>query len=190
LQENEQNNWALIRMGDKIVFEQVFKQYYQPLCNYAGPMLKDYDEAEEIVQNVFYNIWVKRESIEITSSLKSYLYKAVHNDCLNKLKHLKVRANYATDMRYENEATTHENSGKLIAKELNAQIQSAIDELPEQCGHVFKLSRFEQLKYSEIAEQLGISIKTVENHMGKALRILREKLKDYLPLVMWLLYLN
>lgn len=175
-------------MGDKGAFEQVFKQYYQPLCNYAGPLLKDFDEAEEVVQNVFYTMWSKRESLEITTSLKAYLYRAVHNDCLNKLKHLKVRAHYAADYKHTQQEVDH--SSSLVEKELSQQIQQAIDELPEQCGQVFRLSRFEHLKYQEIAERMGLSVKTVENHMGRALRLLRERLKDYLPLIMWLLYLN
>jgi len=190
LQTNDQTYWRLIHQGDKKTFEIVFKEYYQALCRYATPILKDNDEAEEVVQNVFYTIWQRREKIEINTSLKAYLYRAVHNDCLNKLKHFKVRAEYAGTIQHDYTMPTNEPSHGLITKELSGQIQKAIDDLPAQCAEVFRLSRFEHMKYQEIAECLGISIKTVENHMGKALRILREKLKDYLPLVMWLLYMN
>ena len=190
MQLSEQQYWKLISNGDKAAFEHVFKSYYQQLCNYAGTLIKDLDEAEEVVQNAFFNIWNKRESLEINVSLKSYLYRVVHNDCLNKLKHGKVRVMYAEDYKSSMAGGFDDSAKVLDAKELNLQINDAIDALPEQCGHVFKLSRFENLKYSEIAEQLGISVKTVENHMGKALKILRERLKDYLPLLIWLLFID
>lgn len=190
LQLNEQEYWPLVNKGDKGAFEKVFKLYYQPLCNYACSMLKDLDEAEEVVQNMFVNLWNKREQLQISSSLKSYLYRAVHNDCLNRIKHVKMKMSYADD--YKNTATVGtDSSAKLLdAKELSRQIQEAIDELPQQCGLVFKMNRFDNLKYAEIAKELDISVKTVENHMGKALKILREKLKDYLPLLIWILFIN
>ena len=188
MQLSEQQYWQLISQGDKKVYEQVFRTYYQALCNYACSVIKDMDEAEEVVQNVFYTIWNKREVLQVTASIKSYLYRAVHNDCLNKLKHGKVKTLYAEEYKSHANGGFDSSTNVLEAKELNKQINTAIDSLPEQCGLVFKLSRFENLKYAEIAEQLGISVKTVENHMGKALKIMREKLKDYLPLAFWLLF--
>ncbi len=182
--------WQSIQNGDKQVFEQVFKNYYQLLCNYACAKVNDMDEAEEIVQNTFYNIWNKREVLEVRTSLKSYLYRAVHNDCLNKIKHGKVRQMYAADYKATVSMGHEDASKQLHGKELSAMINKAIDSLPEQCGNVFKLSRFENMKYNEIAEYLDISVKTVENHMGKALRLLREQLKDYLPALIFLLNLN
>lgn len=190
MQLSEQQYWQLISQGDKKAYEQVFTTYYQPLCNYACSMLKDIDEAEEVVQNTFFNIWNKREVLQISTSIKSYVYRAVHNDCLNKIKHGKVRAVYAEDYKSTMTGGYSDSAQLLHAKELGKQINEAITSLPEQCGIVFKLSRFENLKYSEIAEQLNISVKTVENHMGKALKMLRQQLKDYLPLVMWLFFVN
>lgn len=190
MQLSGQEHWQLISGGDKGAFEQVFRQYYQPLCNYVCSITKDLNEAEEVVQTVFYNIWNKREKLEITGSLKSYLYRAAHNDCLNRIKHQKIKKNYAGDYIKTADHSGADASQTLQAKELNTKIQEAIDMLPEQCGQVFKLSRFENLKYSEIATQLNISVKTVENHMGKALKILRERLKDYLPLLFIFLLLK
>ena len=189
-QLNEQQYWQQISHGDKKAFEQMFNTYYQSLCNYACSMLKDIDEAEEVVQNTFFNIWNKREALQISSSFKSYVYRAVHNDCLNKIKHGKVKAVYAADYKSSMGGGFDDSAKVLESKELNRQINDAISSLPEQCGIVFKLSRFENLKYSEIAEHLDISVKTVENHMGKALKILRGHLKDYLPLVTWLFFIN
>ena len=190
VQLSEPQYWQQISKGDKKAFEQVFNTYYQQLCNYACSMLKDIDEAEEVVQNTFFNIWNKREALEVTISFKSYVYRAVHNDCLNKIKHGKVRAVYAADYKSSMSGGFADGATVLDAKELGKQINAAIASLPEQCGNVFRLSRFENLKYSEIADQLDISIKTVENHMGKALKLLRGQLKDYLPLVAWLFFTN
>ncbi|MEO6304779.1 MAG: RNA polymerase sigma-70 factor [Bacteroidia bacterium] len=187
---SEQQYWQLISKGDKSVFETVFKTYYQSLCNYACSIIKDTDESEEVVQNIFYNIWNKREQLEISGPIRSYLYRAVHNDCLNKLKHAKVKTMYAEDYKKSADGSFDDASKVLQAKELGAQINAAIESLPEQCGKVFKLSRFENLKYAEIAEQLNISVKTVEVHMGKALKILREKLKEHLPVLIWLLFIH
>jgi RNA polymerase sigma-70 factor (family 1) len=189
VQLTEQEYWQLISEGDKSAFEHVFKAWYQPLCNYGCSLMKDMDEAEEVVQNVFFNIWNKRESLAINMSIKSYLYRAVHNDCLNKIKHSKVRTLYAEDYKSRNSGGFEDSASLIDAKELNKRINEAIEGLPEQCGIVFRLSRFEHLKYSEIAEQLDISVKTVENHMGKALRILRESLKEYLPVGLLLFFL-
>jgi len=190
VQLSGQENWQLISRGDKTAFEQAFKHYYQPLCNYVFSIIKDLDEAEEVVQTVFYTIWNKRENLDINVSLKSYLYRAAHNDCLNRLKHEKIKKNYAGDYIKTADRMGDDASKTLQAKELNKKIHDAIESLPEQCGVVFKLSRFDNLKYSEIAAQLDISVKTVENHMGKALKVLREKLRDYLPLIFIFLLIN
>ena len=168
----------------------MFKGHYQNLCSFANSFLGDIDEAEEIVQQVFYSLWTKRESIEVNSTLKSYLFKAVHNSSLNKIKQGKVRQLYADDYKSHANVTTHSTTDVVQGKELEAIINDAIAELPEQCGVVFKMSRFGNLKYAEIADELNISVKTVENHMGKALRLMRDKLKDYLHILIWFLIFN
>lgn len=179
-----------LHQGDEQVFEQFFRTYYQRLCNYANTILGDIDEAEEMVQTAFFNLWEKRTSIEVHTSLKSYLYRAVYNSSLNRVKHLKVQRKH-DDWYRQTTSSEHDNAaGCLIESELNGLIQRSVGQLPPQCQTVFRLSRFENLSYAEIAEQLNISVKTVENHMIKALRILREKLKDYLPLLIGLLLKN
>jgi RNA polymerase sigma-70 factor (family 1) len=182
--ENEiANAW----MRDEKAFEQLFRSYYQALCRSADLILNDPDEAEETVQNIFITLWQKRGQMEITTSIKSYLYRAVRNAALNRVKHHKVRMEYSREQEILAQSTmpsTH----LSFHNELQEQIQQAIESLPGQCRLIFKLSRFEELKYSEIAEQLGISIKTVENQMGKALKILREKLKDYMVLIIFIIH--
>lgn len=179
-----------LRQGDEQVFETIFRTYYERLCNYANTILNDMDEAEEMVQSAFLTVWEKHDTLEIHTSVKSYLYRAVHNSCLNRVKHYKVRKTYGDSVKNQTELLHDDASQDLIGSELDAIVANAIDSLPDQCRLVFKLSRFENLTYAEIAEQLGISVKTVENHMVKALKVLREKLKDYLPVLIWLLFMR
>jgi RNA polymerase sigma-70 factor (ECF subfamily) len=148
------------------------------------------DEAEEMVQGAFIAVWERHDTLEVHTSIKSYLYRAVHNSCLNRVKHLKVRQKHEEDVKYQADATQSDASNEMVERELDAIMANAIDALPTQCRQVFRLSRFENLTYAEIAQQLGISVKTVENHMVKALRVLREKLKDYLPVIIWLLLMK
>jgi RNA polymerase sigma-70 factor (family 1) len=179
-----------LRKGDEQVFESFFKTYYERLCNYANTILDDMDESEEMVQNAFLTLWEKRGSIEVHTSLKSYLYRAVYNSSLNRVKHLKVQRKH--DAWFKQSASLeHENTTeRLMESELEQMAKRAIDQLPPQCQMVFRLSRFENLTYAEIATQMNLSVKTVENHMIKALRTLREKLKDFLPLLIGLLLKN
>ncbi len=176
-----------LKRDDEVMFEKVFKHYYNPLCNYVKGIVNDRDEAEEIVQQTMVKIWEKRNSLEITQSLKSYLYRSVHNAALNKIRQLKVRSLHAQETIALGNEISDVNSNKVLRNELEQEIATAISKLPEQCRMVFKLSRFEEMKYAEIANHLDISIKTVENHMGKALKLMREYLKDYLIWIFLLL---
>ncbi len=167
--------------GDVRAYEVTYKQLFKPLFIYAFTMLNDEAKAEGIVQHVFLKLWEKKDTIEIKTSLKAYLYKAVHNSSLNAIKHIQVKQQYESHLTHtmKNEyAETPERSN--AGKQLEGRIRHALAELPEQCRTVFQLSRFEDLKYREIAERLSISEKTVENHIGKALKIMRVKLSDYL----------
>jgi RNA polymerase sigma-70 factor (ECF subfamily) len=165
----------------------LFRTYYQPLCNYAYTFVQDRDEAEEIVQSTFLNVWEKRDNLSIHTGVKPYLYAMVRNASLNVLKHEKIKQQHVTMELAVAERSVESVTRTVMASELETKIYKAMDKLPEQCRLVFKLSRFEELKYSEIAEQLDISIKTVENQMGKALKIMRDQLKDYLPLLIVLM---
>lgn len=179
---------AALRNGDERIFEEVFHHYYSALCRYARSLLHDSEGAEEVVQQTFIAIWEKRENIHYSVSLKAYLYRAVHNRCLNEIEKKKVRREYATDHLQQPETAAMPADAPQRQKELYKLIREAIDRLPEQCRKIFQLSRFEEMKYAEIAEHLGLSIKTVENQMGKALRLLREELKDYLPSILLIPY--
>lgn len=178
-QLNENNELEAIRRGDESVFDTVFRRYYEPLCHYAAKFTDgDLDEAEDIVQQCFVKLWEKHAALDITWSIKSYLYKAVHNACLNRIRHQQTKNRYQqfNAGQLENNHSFQDES----SAELRARLQQAMDELPPQCRNIFELSRFEELKYREIAELLNISIKTVETQMGKALRVLRFQLSDFL----------
>lgn len=169
--------------NDDASFETLFKRHYKALHAYAAVILKDEDEAEEIVQQLFLKFWEKRELLAVQTSIKAYLYKCVYHDSLNFLKHQKVRGKYEDFTQRVSNTTYATGIDRLEVNELQDQINLALNDLPEQCRTIFQMSRFEELKYREIADQLGLSIKTVENQMGKALRIMRIKLADFLVLI-------
>jgi RNA polymerase sigma factor, sigma-70 family/RNA polymerase sigma-70 factor, Bacteroides expansion family 1 len=164
-------------------FESLFNDHYSRLCAYAYNFLKEQEASEEIVQEAFFKLWIKRKDIVIESSMESYLYRAVRNASLNLIKHINIREKYKEYNQEEIEYDEQIDRDPANASELELKIRASIDLLPEQRKKIFILSRYEQLKYREIAEHLGISVKTVENQMGKALKFLREELADYLPLI-------
>lgn len=170
-------------------FEIVFKKHFKNLHAYACTIVRDEVMAEEMVQNVFCRLWEKSEQIEIRESVSGYLYRSVYHESLNYLKHLKVRDAYQTYAINQME-NTNNTSHNLELKELEDRLEAALKELPEKCRTIFQMSRFEELKYQEIADRLELPLKTVENQMGKALRLLRVKLVDFLPASFLLFFLN
>jgi RNA polymerase sigma-70 factor, ECF subfamily len=176
----------LLATRDESAFEQVFKSHFKNLHAYAFTILKDPDEAEEIVQQVFFKFWERTETISISGSVTAYLYRAVHNESLNYIKHQKIKSNHRLHVAYSMKNETDNASKKILDNELQGRLHVALNELPEQCRTIFQMSRFDELKYREIADKLEISVKTVENQMGKALKLLRAKLVDFLPLLILL----
>lgn len=172
---SEQQVIAGIRRGDEVCFQRLFDTYYEVLCQYSFTILRDMDESEDIVQSVFLKIWEKREVLTITHTLKSYLYRAVHNACINQLDHRGIRDKHAA---YALRVGSDVQPPEVFPEEIEASIVAAINSLPDQCRRIFTMSRYEELKYSEIAHRLEISVNTVENQMSKALKILRTRLSD------------
>jgi RNA polymerase sigma-70 factor (ECF subfamily) len=173
---------------DEAAFEQVFKTHFKNLHAYACTITREEAAAEEVVQQVFFKLWERSKGLSISGSIAAYLYRAVYNESLNYLKHKKVRSEYEQHFTHTMKNESYRVGKKYSAKELEVQLTRAMNELPEQCRTVFQLSRFEELRYREIADHLGISVKTVENHMGKALKILRTKLIEFLPFTVFCLF--
>jgi len=167
-----------IRSGDNLVYEELFHTYYNALCAYAKKILFNHYMAEEIVRDVFVKIWEKRESIELKSTLKYYLFRSVLNRCINYIEHQKVARDFKSLQKDKIKINEDDNGDET--HELLRYVLNCIEELPEQCKKVFKFSRFDGYTYKEIAEELNISIKTVEIHMSKALKYLRNKKKDFI----------
>lgn len=178
MQDTDQILVERLRSKDKRAFELVFKDYFSLLRTYAMRFLDEPEDAEEIVQDVYVKFWEKCESLAPDSSVKSYLYRSVHNSCLNFLKHEKVKDSYRQYVIGFMEEAVDDGDHESNREGLRDRIMEEINKLPPRCSEIFKLSRLEGLKYQEIAEHLDISIKTVEVQMGKALRTLRETLKD------------
>jgi len=171
--------------GDLKVFEMLYNEHYESLCYYAQRFVFDLDTSREIVQDVFVRIWEKRTTLLGEESLKSYLYRSVHNQCLDYLKHLhveyeyeKMRVREIQESAYGSNSSESQPLDGLITKELKNAICSAIQSLPEKCREIFELSRYEGLKYREISEQLNISVKTVETQMSRAIKSLKEQLSN------------
>jgi RNA polymerase sigma-70 factor (family 1) len=165
-----------IRNGDIGQFESLFRSSYISLVRYAKTLIKDHDTAEEIVQDLFFKLWQDREKLIIESSLNGYLFRSVHNRCLHHIEHIKVVERHAEEMSYQQTESQESPSDILNYKELQEKIARIMERLPERCGQIFRMSRFEGLKYIEIAERLSVSIKTVEANMGKALKEFRKEL--------------
>jgi RNA polymerase sigma-70 factor (ECF subfamily) len=167
-----------IREGDVGQFESLFRSSYVSLVRYAKTLIKDQDTAEEIVQDLFFRLWQDKEKIKIESSLNGYLFRSVHNKCLHYIEHNRVVERHAEEMSYR-QAVSHENPSDILQyKELQARIARILEKLPERCGKIFCMSRFEGLKYIEIAEKLSVSVKTVESNMGRALKEFRKELLE------------
>lgn len=170
-----------LKLTDEKSFDLVFRTYYRQLCAFAMNYVDSIEEAEEIVQEVFAKVWDKIGTLDIKTTPKSYLYGAVRNSCFNFLKHQKVKQAYvAHELHVKKEGFE---SDRLEAEEIGDAISTAVQKLPERCRMIFEKSKFEDKKYREIAEEMDISIKTVENQMGRALKFLRNELKHFMPLI-------
>ena len=171
-------------------FEKIYKLYYPKMFAFAKNYISANEDVENIVQDVFLVLWEKKDELELSCTLTTYLFTLVKNRCLNFLRHNLIEEEYNAQMKeelgfklYALESMEYSYHSE---KELQEIIQRALDTLPERCREVFIKSRIEGLKYKEISEELGISVNTVENHIVTALKKLRVELKDYLPLLLFL----
>ncbi|MDQ8154275.1 MAG: RNA polymerase sigma-70 factor [Gemmatimonadota bacterium] len=169
-----------IRLGDEQAFDGLFRQYYAALVGFTESIVRDRAVAEDVVQDVLLEVWRRRESLEIDLTWRSYLFRAARNRALNDLRHARVAQNAEPYVRGP-ESVEPSSPARLDATELDRAYRRVLASLPEPVREVFQMSRRDGLKYGEIARALGISVKTVEARMGRALKELREQLSDWLP---------
>lgn len=171
-----------MRLGDESALETIFRTYYPGLVGFVRRYVKGTDIAEELVQDLFLKIWSRRGSLGEIDSVKTYLYRAARNTALNHLRRRKLEHEWMEkEASIVSEDPGQEGDEPVTESELAMAVRSAVDKLPPRCREVFVLSRDGGLTYSEIAKSLGISIKTVETQMGRALKALRSSLSAYRP---------
>lgn len=182
-----QLNITALQKGEKKAFEAVYNEFFGVLYHLCLQYLHDEKTAEEIVQDTFLKLWEIRENINDRTNIRNFLYTITKNNCLNTLRNQKTSLMYQKNMKYLEMQFNYEAMEKLgnyvQFEELRNKIEDAIMKLTEDVAETFRLSRFEELSYREIADKQNISVKTVEARISKALRILRVELKDYLPLL-------
>jgi RNA polymerase sigma-70 factor (ECF subfamily) len=168
-------------------FEVLFKAHFRELHAYAYSLVSDWDNAEELVQGLFLKLWERNDWGGIHGSVRSYLYKSVYHESLNLLRRQKVHLRYQELTVPTMENQTSDAAENLKLREVEIRLAKALNKLPEKCRAIFHLSRFEELKYQQIADRLNISIKTVETHMVKALKILRKEMAEFLPAAIFII---
>ncbi len=180
LPDTEENVIRRVNWGDQSALEDLFRNYYDGLCKFVSGFTNSATDVEDMVQDIFVNIWRNRSSWHPKGSIRSYLFKAAHNQAINCLK---ARQSKDT-VRIMDDALPSDLSTdpveKMIDKDMSASVDRAIQKLPEKCRTAFVLNRQEGLSYTEVADVLGISVKTVENQIAHALKELRKDLRDLL----------
>lgn len=173
--------------GDELSFEKVYRYYYPRLNYFAKQYLLDSEASKNIVQDVFTELWGNRKSLQTDTNLNAWLFTVTKNKSLKIISQRKSRQNYdnfikSRQLNVNYKSLSEFDTSYLVFEELQSQIQAGLDKLTPACRKVFEMSRFEDKKNREIAEELNLSIKTVEAQISKALRSLKADLKDYLPL--------
>ena len=169
-----------IKEGDVKAYEELFRQYYFPLCWYSASITGRMEVAEEIVEELFYVLWKEREHLQIFQSVKSYLYRAIRNESIQYCEHQEVKERYNEFVLSAEVSKASDPHELMEYDELQRLINRTLEKLPDRRLQIFKMHRLEGKKYVEIASQLSISVKTVEAEMTKALRMLRKEIENYI----------
>ena len=178
---------AELRKGNKEAFSILFTSYYKDLVLFGGNFLSDKMVCEDIVQSMFLNLWRDRASIEITTSLKSYLLTSVRNKCINEIQHRNIVQKHASDMMFNSVLDDIDTENYVLYSDLHTHFISSLQQIPEMYRIPFEMNRMQGLKYKEISVQLGVSERTIEVRIGIALEMLRSLLKDFLLYLLCLL---
>lgn len=179
-----------LKEGKESAFHTLFKKYFSVLTLYAYKILKDEDVARDVVQAVFTKVYEQRETLEIRVSIKSFLYQSVRNRSLNELKSIQIKKRHHDIIFVNGTELGDDGDSFMEAAELEIKIAQAIGRLPSQCRKIFEMSRMEGMTNSEIAEDLQLSKRTVETQISKALKSLRSQLQDFLPALLFIIFLN
>ena len=195
--KSEEELLQILQNGDEDAIKLIFDKHYESLCLYAESLTKDRHTAEEIVEDIFIHLWMNNQNSSITKSIKNYLFRSVHNNCLNYLDKLRTERKNVENLNYtllDNELlqpfTPDQPISKLILQELEEKANSILESLPNQCKEIYTLNRFENLSYSEIARQLNITVGTVKTQMSRAFQKFRDGLGEYISLILIALFLK
>lgn len=178
--DKQQENFVLaaLKQDSKEAFSLLFQTYYTDLVLFCGSFVKDKDFCEDVVQSIFLKLWHDRRTIQIETSIKSYLLKAVRNSCLDEYRHIEIVRKYETEHK-SSVLDNYDTDNYILYSDLYTHLIRALDKIPPLYKEAFVLNRFEGLKYREIAEKLDVSERTVEVRVSKTLDLLRKQLKDF-----------
>lgn len=176
-----------LEQSDIYAYEQIFTRYYSTLCAYTRLFVRGGETGENIVQDLMLWLWENRATLHITDSLPKYLFSAVRNRCLNHLNHEMIERRVLSRI-HEKLHDQFESPDFYVVEELQEKIRAAVESLPKTYREAFELNRFQRKTYEEIAAELNVSVKTIDYRIQQSLKLLRVRLKDFLPLVAaWLL---
>jgi RNA polymerase sigma-70 factor (family 1) len=195
--KTEKELLQLLKDGNEEAVKFIFEQYYENLCLYAESITKNHQIAEEIVEDIFIHIWINAKDTSIVLSVKNYLFRSTHNNCIKYLNKLKTEKKVFDNQDYtltDNEILHPLNIeypiANLIFEELEKKAGEILQALPGQCKEIYALNRFENLSYTEIATKLNITVGTVKTQMSRAFQKFREGLKEFLPVMLLWLFLK
>lgn len=180
IKASDQKLVELLKAGDAQAFEKLFKRYWQPLYNYGYTRLKSREAVEGLIQEIFIDLWTKRERLDIQKSFSAYIYQAFKFSLIDYIRSRQVREKYIYQLANYFIYSENLTEDTVNQNELSQALSAVINRMPERCAEIFRMSRIEQYSMKEIAEKLGISPKTVENQISKALKILRSDLSEFL----------
>lgn len=190
---NDNQLIGLIAEGDQTAMSILYHRYYEALCRSAFKRLQNESVIEELVQDVFMNIWNKAAELDHQGNVKGYLFATLRNKVLYEIRASIAIARHAVTLAQQEESYMPDSFELLHTKHLEQKFHNVVSELPPQCQEAFRLSRLENLSYKSIADRMGISVNTVEKHIGKALAILRKSFREFdmtLPLIFFLALLS
>ena len=185
----------LIKAGNKPAFEKLYSFFYHKLSYFSNQYLLDVDEANSIAQEVFTELWERREKLTNDTNIQAWLFTVTKNKSLKHIQKLKSKKNFDNYIKVRQIEVNYKSlldfdTSAFVFEELQQKLEDALNQLSPSVRQVFEKSRFEDKKNREIAEELEISIKTVEAHISKSLKVLRTELKDYLPLLYIIFFLK